>query len=150
MKYVRILSCFVVLWLYRQFLDDFIYRYTPHLLHWFWGKITGYVTTKKHCCDVKMSVMASQLTGVLIVCSTVCSGPDHRKHQSSTSRAFDRAIHRWLVNSPHKGSVTRKIFPFDDVIVYKQKAKHLHSSWHVLWIKNELDGLARDCSNSNA
>ena len=30
-----------------------------------------------------------------------------------------RGIHRWPVNSPHKGPVTRKIFPFDDVIVGK-------------------------------
>ena len=28
-----------------------------------------------------------------------------------------RGIHRWPVNSPHKGPVTRKMFPFDDVIV---------------------------------
>ena len=26
-------------------------------------------------------------------------------------------IHRWSVNSPHKGPVTRKMFPFDDVIM---------------------------------
>ena len=41
-----------------------------------------------------------------------------RKHQSSASLAFVRGIHRWPVNSPHKGTVTRKIFPFDDVIIY--------------------------------
>ena len=29
-----------------------------------------------------------------------------------------RGIHRWPVNSPHKGPVTRKMFPFDDVIMY--------------------------------
>ena len=29
---------------------------------------------------------------LLIVCSTVCSGPDHTKHQSSTSLAFVRGI----------------------------------------------------------
>ena len=28
-----------------------------------------------------------------------------------------RGIHRWPVNSSHKGPVTRKIFPFDDVIL---------------------------------
>ena len=39
------------------------------------------------------------------------------KHQSSASLAFVRGIHRWPVNSPHKGSVTRKIIPFDDVII---------------------------------
>ena len=40
-----------------------------------------------------------------------------RKHQSSASLAFVRWIHRWPVNSPHKGPVTRKMFPFDDVIM---------------------------------
>ena len=41
-----------------------------------------------------------------------------KKHQSSASRAFVRGIHRWPVNSPHKRPVTRKMFPFDDVIIY--------------------------------
>ena len=40
-----------------------------------------------------------------------------RKHQSSASLAFVRRIHRGPVNSPHKGPVTRKMFPFDDVIM---------------------------------
>ena len=30
-----------------------------------------------------------------------------------------RGIHRWPVNSPHKGPVTRKMFPSDDVIMKK-------------------------------
>ena len=42
-------------------------------------------------------------------------GPDQRKHQSSASLAFVRGIHLWPVNHPHKGPVTRKMFPFDDV-----------------------------------
>ena len=54
-----------------------------------------------------ISAMASQITGVLIVYSTVCSGADQRKHQSSASLAFVRGIHRWTVNSPHAGPVTR-------------------------------------------
>ena len=54
-----------------------------------------------------MSAMASQITGVPIVYSTVCLGADPRKHQSSASLAFVRVIHRWPVNSPHKGPVTR-------------------------------------------
>ena len=33
------------------------------------------------------------------------------------SLAFMRGIHRWPVNSPHKGPVTRKMSPFDDVIM---------------------------------
>ena len=52
-----------------------------------------------------------------IVCSTVDSGPDQRKHQSYASLAFVRGIHRGPVNSPHKSPVTRKMFPFDDVIM---------------------------------
>ena len=70
-----------------------------------------------HYSDVIMSTMASQITGVSIVSSTVVSGADQRKHQSSASLAFVWGIHRWPVNSPHKGPVTRKMFPFDDVIM---------------------------------
>ena len=33
-----------------------------------------------------------------------------KNHQSSASPAFVRGIHRWPVNSPHKGPVTRKSF----------------------------------------
>ena len=61
--------------------------------------------------------MASQITSLTIVYSNVHSGADQRKHQSSASLAFVRGIHRWPVNSPHKGPVTRKMFPFDDVIM---------------------------------
>ena len=57
-----------------------------------------------------MSAMASQITGVSMVCSTACSGAGQRKHQSSTSLVFVRGIHRSPVNSPHKGPVTRKCF----------------------------------------
>ena len=39
------------------------------------------------------------------------------KTLSSASLAFVRGIHRWPVNSPHNGPVTRKMFPFDDVIM---------------------------------
>ena len=67
-------------------------------------------------CDVIMGAMASQITSLTIVYSTVHSGPDQRKPQSSASLAFVRGIHRGPVNSPHKWSVTRKMFPFDDVI----------------------------------
>ena len=45
------------------------------------------------------------------------SGAYQRKHQSSASLAFVRGVHRWPVNSPHKWPVTRKTFPFDDVIM---------------------------------
>ena len=64
-----------------------------------------------------MGAMVSQITGVSLVYSTACSDTDQRIHQSSGSLAFVRGIHRWPVNSPHKGSVTPKMFPFDDVIM---------------------------------
>ena len=70
-----------------------------------------------HYSDVIMSAMASQITAVSMVLSTACSSADQRKHQSSASLAFARGIHRWPVNSPHKGPVTRKMFPFNDVIM---------------------------------
>ena len=64
-----------------------------------------------------MSTMASQITSLTIVYSSVYSGAYQRKHQSSASLAFVRGSHRWPVNSPHKGPVTRKMFLFDDVIM---------------------------------
>ena len=62
-----------------------------------------------------MGHMASRITSLTIVYSTVYSDADQRKHQSTASLAFVGGIHRWLVNSTHKGSVTWKMFPFDDV-----------------------------------
>ena len=70
-----------------------------------------------HYTDVIMGAMASQIISLTVVYSTVYSNADQRKHQSSASLAFVRGIHRWPVNSPHKWPVTRKIFPFDDVIM---------------------------------
>ena len=62
-----------------------------------------------------MTTIASQITSLTIVYSTVYSCADQRKHQSSASLAFVRGIPRGPVNSLHKGPVTRKMFPFDDV-----------------------------------
>ena len=61
--------------------------------------------------------MMSQITGVSTVYPTICSGADQTEHQNSASLAFVRGIHRWRMNSPHKGPVTRKTFPFNDVII---------------------------------
>ena len=64
-----------------------------------------------------MGAIAFQITSLTIVYSTVYSSVDQRKHQSSASLAFVRGIHRWPENSLHKWPVTRKMFPFDDVIM---------------------------------
>ena len=72
-----------------------------------------------HYDDVIMTTIASQITSLTIVYSTVYSDADQRKHQSSASLAFVRGIHRGPGNSPHKWPVTRKMFPFDDVIMHR-------------------------------
>ena len=66
-----------------------------------------------------MSVMASETTSLTILYSTVYSGTDQGKYQNSESLAFVRGIQRSPVDSPHKGPVPRKMFPFDDVIMKK-------------------------------
>ena len=62
-----------------------------------------------------MTTMTSQITGLTVVYSVVYSGADQRKRQSSASLAFVRGIRR-------SRSVTRKMFPFDDVIMSQFKA----------------------------
>ena len=66
-----------------------------------------------------MGTMASQITSVTIVYSTNYLGADQKKDKSSVSLAFMRRICGRPVNSPHKWPVTRKTFPFDDVIMRK-------------------------------
>ena len=84
-----------------------------------------------------MSMMASQITSLTIVYSTVYSGADQRKHQSSASLAFVQVIHWWPVNSPHKGLVTWKVFPLDDVVMetqYFSNAFYNMTVW--IWVGN--------------
>ena len=80
----------------------------------------------EHHNDVIMGSMASQITSLTIGYSAVYSGPD----QSSASLVFVRGIHREPVNSPHKGPVTRKMFPFDDVIMNGICDTHLLNGEH--------------------
>ena len=92
-----------------------------------------------HYNDVIMSTIASQITSLTIVYSTVYSGVDQRKHQSFASLAFVRGIHRGPVNSPHKGPVTRKMFPFHDVIMKpQQNERHYadHMFRYIFWGSN--------------
>ena len=70
-----------------------------------------------HYHEVIMGMMASQITSLPIVYSTVYLGADQTKYQRSASLALVRGIHRWPIYSPHKGPVTRKMLPFDDVIM---------------------------------
>ena len=77
----------------------------------------------RHYNDVIMSTIASQITSLTIVHSTVYSDADQSKHQSSASLAFVQGIHRGPVNFPHRWPVTRKMFPFDDVIIVIKNLK---------------------------
>ena len=72
-----------------------------------------------HSNDVIMDMMASQNTSLTIVYSTIYSGTNQRKHQSSPSVAFVMGIHRWPVNSTCKRASNTEMFPFDDVILKK-------------------------------
>ena len=92
----------------------------------------GVLNLTRDYSDVTLSAMASQITSITIVCSTVYSGADQRKYQSSASLAFVSGIHRWPFNSPHKGPVTRKKFPLDDaimVVLWIYCINHYSWSW---------------------
>ena len=83
-----------------------------------------------------MSAIVAHVTRLTIVYSTVYPGADQSKHQSSASLAFVWGIHRGPVNSPHKWPVTRKMFPFDDVIMF------------IYWVFPVIDGKMADTYGS--
>ena len=56
-----------------------------------------------------MGAMASQITSPTSVYSTVYSGADNRKYQSSALLAFVMGIHRWPVNSPQGARKTENV-----------------------------------------
>ena len=85
-----------------------------------------------------MGTIVSQITSLTIVYSTVYSGADQRKYQSSASLAFVRGIHQGLVNSPHKWPVTLKNVPIwwchhvmDDSCL--ENINIIICMWHVAW-----------------
>ena len=86
-------------------------------------------------CDIIMGAMESKTTSLTIVYSAVDSGADQRKHQSFAPLPFRRGIHRWPMISPHKGPLTRKMYPFDDVIMNQWQTSatredRVHVSFH--------------------
>ena len=105
-------------------------------------------SSQGHYSDVIMSAIASQITSVSIVYSTVCSGADQIKHRSSASLAFVRGSHRWPVNSSQNWPVTRKMLPFNDVIMTSEISDNIKAAvvvkqprkmgWYALaiWIRS--------------
>ena len=90
-------------------------------------------------CDVRMGVVASQITNLTIVYSTVYSDADQRKHQSPASLAFVWGIQRAPANSPHKWPVTRKMFPFDDVIMESSNGLRAVTKQAIGWANDDPD-----------
>ena len=98
--------------------------------------------------------MASLITGVSFIYAVVWSGADDRNHQSSASLVCVQGIHQSPVNSPHKGPVTRKMFPFDNVIVI---LKYAHGLWRWSlrpdvvkdWVTNWIDTWSLQCTLTN-
>ena len=80
--------------------------------------------------------------------------------KSSASLAFVRGIRRWALNSPYKGPVTRKMFPFDDVLmqvlgtftmtncarICGDKWDYLRAEWFRLGLQRNGTGLAEGYS----
>ena len=79
----------------------------------------------KHCNDVAMGAIASQITSLTIGYSIGYSDADQRKHQSSAPLAF-----------------VRKMFPFHDVTMEWHKLGHV--SRVVFWVVKTIDGASID------
>ena len=79
-----------------------------------------------HYSDVIIGAMASQITSLTFVCSSLYSGADQRKYQSSVSQDFVQGIAQMTGELPTKRPVTWKMFPFDDVIMVSLS---FFSSW---------------------
>ena len=97
-----------------------------------------------HYNDVIMDTMTSQITSLSIVYSTVNTGADQRKHQSSASLAFMWGIHRGPVNSPHKRPVTLKIW-WRHHVASMQIAQLTWSPSYCYWHLKELFYRESEC-----
>ena len=95
--------------------------------------------------DAIMSAMASQITSVSIVCNCLFR---HRPKKTSKLCVTGpcEGIHRSPVDTPQKRPVTRKMFPFDDVIMLHNGALAIRHNWnpssiymlHVAWLWVDL------------
>ena len=80
------------------------------------------VSCSSHYSDFKMSTVASQITSISTVCSAVCS----KKIPMLRVIGLYEGIPPVTGGFPSSGPVTRKIFPFDDVIMYGNMVTVLH------------------------
>ena len=97
----KIVACRLFFYINTEMTRHFLVDHGPEdLIHWRHTEHRGVSNQWHHDC------LLNRLFKV-----------DQRKHESSASLAFVRGFHRWPVNSSHKGPVTRKIFPFDGVVM---------------------------------
>ena len=91
--------------------------------------LSFFADSRDHNIDVIMTTMASQITSLTVVYSTVYSELDQRKHQSSASLAFLWGIHRdrWIPRT--KGQLRGKCFHL------------MTSSW--FWCSHNMSQYAR-------
>ena len=95
-----------------------------------------------HYSDIIMSMMASHITGVFIVCSIVCSGADQRKHQSCTSLPLwgESTGDRWIPLT--KGKWHRKCFHLMTSSCFwhthSQNAYQYLQNWTIITLHNDM------------
>ena len=104
-----------------------------------------------HYIDVIMTTMASQITSLTVVYSTVYSDADLRKHQSSASLAFVWGIHRCQVTEDSfeatqndKYSLPRCTLSTPSIFLYKT---HLSRQFYCWSLKCSWSITCRRCSN---
>ena len=68
-----------------------------------------------------MTVMGSQITSQSSLCLIICSNWQQRNIRGLCYCPFVREIHRWAADSLHKGTVSQKMYPFDDVTMKMYK-----------------------------
>ena len=116
-----------------------------------------------HYIDVIITTMASQITSLMVVYSTVYSDADQSKHQSSASLAFVWGIHRdrWIPRT--KGQLRGKYFHLmtsswfelllnvawhrdDHFVGYYDKIGHSHYSGVIMnAIASQITGVSMVC-----
>ena len=117
MHMLRLSFCFVFIVFISSSLDGLMWYLFSRVVTLALRESCVCLSASEHFSDATKGAMASQIASLTIVYSTVYSDAGQRKHQSSASLAFVRGIQRWPVNSLHKWPVTRKMRPFDDVIM---------------------------------
>ena len=75
-----------------------------------------------HYIDVIMSAMASQITNLPIIQAQIKANIKATRHWPLCAQG----IHPWPMTSPHRGPVTWKMFPFDDVIMERAICHYLN------------------------